>query len=200
MHTHAATLQRWLQNTQPPRTKAVRRKSHLTDDTWSMVRWKRHHFLRARTVQHLQNRYCLLAVFHAWKATAPVSDCSSWMRLCDRTIALHLWQYQRLSRCVTKAVRLDDKNFYVHLAAKKGEIAADEGMNRLWASIKPLLPKNIKRRSQQKIRCRGPTNADLMNHYCSLEAGEPCDYASLLSRCFEDQKILPLCLPDLMSK
>lgn len=112
------------------------------------------------------------------------------MRLCEHTIALHLWQYQRLSRCVTKAVRLDDKNFYVHLAAKKGEIAADEGMNRLWASIKPLLPKNIKRRSQQNIRCRGPTNADLMNlnHYCSLEAGEPCDYASLLSRCFEDQK------------
>ena len=153
-----------------------------------MVRLKRHHFLRARAVQRLQNRYCLLAVFHAWKAAAPVSDCSSWMRLCDRTIALHLWQYQRLSRCVTKAVRLDDKNFYVHLAAKKGEIAADEGMNRLWASIKPLLPKNIKRRSQQNIRCRGPTNADLMNHYCSLEAGEPCDYASLLSRCFEDQK------------
>lgn len=120
VHTHAATLQRWLQNTQPPRTKAVRRKSHLTDDTWSMVRWKRHHFLRARTVQRLQNRYCLLAVFHAWKATAPVSDCSSWMRLCEHTIALHLWQYQRLSRCVTKAVRLDDKNFYVHLAAQKG--------------------------------------------------------------------------------
>ena len=198
VHSHAAALQHWMHQTQPPRVAARCRKHHLQTETWNLIQSKRFHWNRLRQLRRTWRQGVLREVFAAWhlkKTPDEVSQLRPWLRLTDHAVALHSWQYQRLCSTVTHAVRQDDKAFYAALAAEQGDIAADEGLSGLWRKIKHLLPKGVARR-KANIRCVGPQVDDLTAHYSQLEAGQEIEYADLLSqrahRQREAQTDLPL--------
>ena len=198
VHSHAAQLQKWLIATAPPRAPAVPRKKHLTDNTWQLIQLKKYHSKRLKACRSTFDKHILLAVFNGWKHSSQSSSTSSnanqvaasftsWLKLCDHSIAFHSALFRRLSRQTTRQVRQDDKTFYQQLAYQHGRIAADEGLPSLWKSIRYLLPK-FKKKQRSNIRCIGPEPHELRDHYNSLEAGYELDYASLLRQCFDRQK------------
>ena len=198
VHSHAAQLQKWLIATAPPRAPAVPRKKHLTDNTWQLIQLKKYHSKRLKACRSTFDKHILLAVFNGWKHSSQSSSTSSnanqvaasftsWLKLCDHSIAFHSALFRRLSRQTTRQVRQDDKTFYQQLAYQHGRIAADEGLPSLWKSIRHLLPK-FKKKQRSNIRCIGPEPHELRDHYNSLEAGYELDYASLLRQCFDRQK------------
>eukprot|EP00435_Cladocopium_sp_Y103_P009264 s426_g2.t1 len=198
VHTHAAQVQRWMQTSVPSRNRKVARprKSHLQDSTWHLVQCKRFHWTRVRQIRRLLRIATLREIFTMWKHGRVHDDekiLAPWIRLSDRTLALHEWQHHRLCGMVAHQVREDDRLFYEGIAARQSAVAADEGLTGLWRHLRHVLPRNIKKR-QSNIRCRGPHVDELTAHYCSLEAGCEVSYASLLARCHARQKD---CLDDL---
>ncbi len=198
VHSHAAPLQHWLTTTAPPRAPAVPRKKHLTDSTWQLIQLKKYHSKRLRSCKSTSDTHIVLAVFAGWKqlshrlapsslAASAATQATTWLKLCDHSIAFHLALFGRLSRQVTHHVRQDDKQFYQQLAYQHGRIAADEGLPSLWKSIRHLLPK-FKKKRNSNIRRTGPELHELCDHYNNLEAGYELDYPSLLNQCFTRQK------------
>ena len=188
VHDHAALLQRWMQDhCQVRRQVARKRKQHLTQRTWQLIQWKRHHWQRCRQLRSAQRVGVIRAVFNAWRSpSSPPLDFRPWMRLSDHSLALHAWRHHQLCLEVVACVRQDDKNYYTELAQSQGDVAADEGMNGLWKKIRHLLPKMVSK-TRSNIRCRGPTGDELTEHYCHLEAGKLTSYDGLLQRCLQRQ-------------
>ena len=208
VHTHAAILQKWMQASQPPRTKASCRKHHLQESTWLMIQAKRFHWNRLRQLRRALRQGILRELFQTWKYKRVHDNVASfrpWLRLTDQAIALHGWQYQRLCAVVTSAIRRDDHCFYDALAAEQGGVAADEGLTGLWRKIKHLLPKGIAKK-KANIRCTGPQPDDLTAHYSQLEAGREIAYEDLLQQCAQRQSdaqadlLLQLQLSDLPTR
>ena len=191
VHTHAAQVQNWLSSLTPTTSTAVPRKQHLSSDTWSFVQKKKYHFKRYTQCRRELDKHVLLAVFQAWRCSDESAvdhpSPSEWKRLCDHSLAFHSAMASRYARKVTQGVRADDKQFYNNLAQHHGTVAADEGLPSFWKTIKHLLPK-ARKKQRSNIRCIGPEMSELCDHYNNLEAGSPCDYSTLLSRCFERQK------------
>ena len=187
VHSHAGELQAWIASTLPDRPRRRTFKTHLTEDTWTLISVKKFHYNRLRQVRHATRIGLLRALFQAWRDPQQAhATVAPWLRLCDRQLAIHSAQYSLARRRVTSAVRHDDASFYANLAAQHGGVEADEGITGLWRSLKPLLPRQqAKRRSN--IRCRGPGHAELAQHYCGLEGGIVTTYPQLLQDCHARQ-------------
>ena len=110
-----------------------------------------------------------------------------WLRLVDHSLALHTWRHHQLCLEVVEHVRQDDKQYYLELAQRQSDVAADEGINGLWRMIRHLPPKRVSK-TRSNIRCRGPRGDDLTQHYyCALEAGQRTTYDALAQRCLQHQ-------------
>ena len=83
---------------------------------------------------------------------------------------------------VTRRVRQDDSDYYTSLARAAGDADGQENGRRLWAKLKPILPKNILK-NKHNLRCRGPEPDDLMRHFAALEAGERRTIPDILRDC-----------------
>ena len=66
VHSHAAALQDWMTRAGPSKPRAVRRKKHLHDDTWALIRTKRYHWNRMRTLKRLGRQSILREIFSVW--------------------------------------------------------------------------------------------------------------------------------------
>ena len=98
VHTHAAILQKWLHQTSAPKTRPTRRKTHLQDTTWHMIRWKRFHWNRLRALLKTERLGLLGEVFRFWRSQHPCPIDQSkrpWLRLLDRTLAFHMSQFSQ---------------------------------------------------------------------------------------------------------
>eukprot|EP00435_Cladocopium_sp_Y103_P034474 s425_g8.t3 len=201
VHTHAARIQDWMQSTAPPRREARLRKAHLQESTWRTIQCKRFHWTRIRQLRRLLRLATLCEIFTTWRCGRVHEDDAvlrPWLRLTDRSLALHEWQHRRLCGQVAYHVRNDDRLFYEGLADRQSAVAADEGLTGLWRHLRHVLPKSIKKR-QSNIRCSGPHVDELTAHYCSLEAGREVVYSSLLEHCHSRQKAQLDDLPLLIS-
>eukprot|EP00435_Cladocopium_sp_Y103_P062446 s894_g24.t1 len=190
VHSHAASLQLWMTALTPPKPRQQPRKGHLCAHTWALIQHKRHHWQRLRALRTAARFGCLRAVFAGWKTGSGCDDVTvwrPWLRLIDHSIAWHSWFYHYLCLQVTEAVRNDDRLFFAGLAARQGDIAADEGITGLWKHIKHLLPKHIAKR-KSNTRCSGPCLDELHEHYCALEAGSATTYPALLHSCAVRQR------------
>ena len=185
VHTHAASLQAWLQ--QCPAKRDPWRKKHLSTETKQLICAKKIHWKRLCEVRRQHRAGVLRHIFDAWKAGGShACDLNPWLVTCDRLVAWHRWIYDDLAIRVISAVRADDCAFYESLAAMAGE-AADHSPSALWAAIQPVLPRwRNKRRSN--LRCVGPSLQDQFNHYDALEAGHGVDYPTLLQDCHAAQR------------
>ena len=163
VHSHAAALQQWMHQTQPPKAAAQCRKHHLQTATWKLIQSKRFHWNRIRQLRRTWRQGVLREIFAAWHLKKIQMRCLSfghgsvWLIMQLRFTPGNIngsvlqWPY---------AVKQDDKAFYVALAAEQGDIAADEGLSGLWRKIKHLRPKGVARR-KANIRCVGPQVEDL---------------------------------------
>lgn len=133
VHSHAAQLQVWLKQAMPTRSQAFKRKKHLSEDTWQLIRWKKHHWMRCRQLRRSLHLCIFREIFNKWSHQDRASQdaLKPWLRLSDRALALHEWRYHQLCIDVTAHVRSDDKIFYQELAQSQGDVAADEGINGL---------------------------------------------------------------------
>ena len=186
VHDHAAMLQQWMQSTQDESHRQYRRKAHLSEHTWMMVGWKRFHWKRIRQIRWTWRNAVLRTIFEAWAHRKSSHSTTSWLRLCDTSIAWHQAQFTRFAQLAQKQVRDDDRNYYQSLAEQTTQANADEGIKGLWRSIKGILPKQRKKASSN-IRCRGPDPDEIRDHFNSLEAGEHTSYAKLLAQCQQRQ-------------
>lgn len=116
----------------------------------------------------------------------------------DHALALHMHQHRRISRQVTDAVRMDDRKFYEDIAYEHGVVAGDEGLSGLWRSLRPILPRQLRKRRHSAVAV-GPAPSDLAQHFMGIEAGQECSYAALLQDCHqrqrESQADAPLVIP-----
>ena len=122
VHSHAALLQRWMKQFVPPPNAARKRKTHLSEQTWCLIRQKKYHWNRCRQILRLQRHSLLREVFAAW-ASRPSqlqkddhASLGPWLRLCDQSFALHFWHHRLLSAKVLSGVRADDRAYYETLA------------------------------------------------------------------------------------
>ena len=191
VHTHAASLQAWMQQHPLPRNQW--RKKHMSESTKILICAKKFHWKRLLDIRRHQRRGLLRCLFDAWRCNEGCpTDLRPWIVTCDRLLAWHRWTYDDLACRVVSAVREDDREFYDSLAAMAGE-AADHSPNALWAAIQPVLPRwRHKRRSN--LRCVGPSLPDQFRHYDALEAGHAVEYSDLLQDCHAVQQAT---LPDL---
>ena len=187
VHTHASCLQRWAADTMPPPPRRRKRKPHLTDSTWQAVLLKKYHYNRIRQVRHAHRIGMLRVLFQAWRNTDyHTGAICPWLRLCDRHVAIHQSRHRALCAEVSASVKRDDASFYDSLAREHGGIAADEGLPKLWKSLRPILPRQAAKRKNNS-RCRGPDVQELAEHYCRLECGSAIDYEQLLQQCHDRQ-------------
>ena len=185
VHTHAASLQIWLQHHDKPRHPW--RKQHLSDGTKQMILAKRFHWKRLSDVRRHFFRALLRHMFDAWRGRPSCSsDLRPWLSQCERLLAWHRWAYDDLSTRVVTAVRDDDRAFYEQLAASAGD-AAEQGPNSLWNAIRHVLPRWRNKR-KANLRCVGPSLQDQFSHYDALEAGHSIDYEDLLATCHASQQ------------
>lgn len=109
-----------------------------------------------------------------------------WLRTIDLNIAWQLSSFEVIAPKVTVMVRNDDKMYYEGLAIRTGQMGADEGLPGLWKALRPLLPRQQKKRAHS-VKCTGPDHLEMDAHFRQLEAGEEVDYANLLRSCFATQ-------------
>eukprot|EP00438_Fugacium_kawagutii_P026089 Skav226880 [mRNA] locus=scaffold1187:311960:318342:- [translate_table: standard] len=175
VHSHAAALQHWVKAFQPPRP-AYPRKRHMAWTTWEMVRTKNYHYKQCRRLQLLSRKDRCREFLHRWSGCrrtqhtfvkAALPRCLQ--RLCATTLAWHQWRVDCLRPLVQAALRQDDSNYYEELAARQGDVAADEGMPGLWRVIRGLLPRQHRKRAS-RATCVGPPPEDLARHFCP-----PCE-------------------------
>eukprot|EP00435_Cladocopium_sp_Y103_P046616 s432_g13.t1 len=105
------------------------------------------------------------------------------------TLQCRLRQFQRPERVLRKqhlTDDTDDKDFYEGLAIQAGQ-ASSSGACRLWAALKPVLPR-WRQKQRSNLRCLGPTVADKLEHYSNLEAGHEVSYPELLDHCVHHQR------------
>ena len=188
VHTHAAHLHDSIAARYAVQRQRLPRKRHLSEPTWQLIKWKQYHRRRQRQIQHDLQTDLLRACFSAWRTqhAHPLQE-NSWRCLARRQLTLHQLGHEVLCPKIVQAVRSDDARYYTDLAARTGEIAADEGLTGLWKQIKFILPRQqAKRRSS--LRCIGPECDEEAAHYCALEGGEPQDYPRLLAACHDAQR------------
>ena len=187
VHSHAAHLQNYIRhNHHQDRPRLRPRRAHMTESTWQLVLAKKYHWRRQRDLSHTMRIGTLRAIFSAWAHHTDSPECRPWLRLAQLTHAMHAHQHGLLARKVSAAFVSDDRQYYDGLAQSAGD-AADEGLHCLWKQIKAVLPKQQQKR-RSSLKCLGPDGAELAQHYCTLEAGEPTSYPALLQECFDRQR------------
>ena len=197
VHTHAqwvaSTWKTYQDQAGCVTTQRRRRKGHLSENTWHLIGFKKAARRHLIDVQKTSSKAYCRHIFATWAhitredRSVPEPPSIKWMRQVDHSIASAQSQYQQVCRAVVQAVRADDATFYEQLAISTGKVAADEGIGGLWKHIKHLLPRQLQR-ARTNLRCVGPTNATLLEHFGDLEAGEVVDYEELVRRCAEDQE------------
>eukprot|EP00438_Fugacium_kawagutii_P013077 Skav213378 [mRNA] locus=scaffold797:151888:166430:+ [translate_table: standard] len=175
VHDHAVHLHRWVAQFCPPKRRARPRKTHLSVTTWDLIQTKKYHWNQLRLLTRRQRSAFLSFVFRSWASRSTTAEAAASFAQTDSSynwqLAQHADQYRRLCLSVTRAVRADDAAHFSALAARHDDTAPQS----LWFSIKPLLPKNVKRR-QANLRCVGPSPAAIYHHFDALEAGQPLPY------------------------
>ena len=187
VHTHATLLAQQI-STHGSGT-VWKRKTHLQDDTWTLIQWKRYHWKRCNQLRTTIGQSKMRLWFQAWKhvrRAGCIEGGASWFHQAHFQHAFHSYHLSRLAPLVAQRVKKDDIHFYKELSLQTARCAADEGLPHLWKVLKPMLPKATAKR-KSNIRCIGPTVEAMSSHFNCLEAGQGGTYQELLNRCDQAQ-------------
>ena len=131
VHTHAALLQRRLQDQAPLPQQRVMRKRHLSIDTIALIKRKKFARRRDLAAQRAQRRSTLTEFFYAWKGQHVPSSIERVSHAAlMRNAAFSAALYRKISIRVSHCVRDDDRHFFEELAEETGRVA-DRGFHRV---------------------------------------------------------------------
>lgn len=189
VHMHAQVLENTFAdqiNNNVPKQGRIKRKTHLSDDTWKSILSKRHCRKHLAEANGHARSTMLRVVFLAWsgykdgKATFDV-ECgqAELLRELDWLVARALHSFRVSGRRVTALVRKDDNNYYQEMAHRAGECDRQSGLQQLLKCIKGGLPKHkARRRNDNPMTC---VNLDAQWHpyFKNLELGKEIDSTAL---------------------
>lgn len=171
--------------------KTWRRKSHITDATWSLIDRKKFLFKQLKQLKRARLHTMLHACFQAWHhglkqhesvwMRSLYHDLPGWIQLHDRATAQTMQQYEHAASQVCQAVKHEDTHYYQSLADQSANTFTVEGLTGIWKHFKALLPKN--RGKQQTIQY--DLGASLLQHFQQLEAGVTLAQPNLYSSCVD---------------
>lgn len=183
VHTHTrilqTSLQKWMDNRYAKRKKQPRR-PHMSPETWQLVLSKQK--LRQELFRQLHRRqaHLLAWCFHCWSGKNP-GDLYENMETARR-VAQTVQQFQALGRAVTKALRQDDRQYFKDMADSLGDQDVPGNCNRLWKSIRWMLPKMKGRRGVSPLLVEA-LDSQSLPHFGKLEAGEITTPMELVELC-----------------
>ena len=193
VHSHAHHLQQQLLQQAPRRIRtACPRKKCMTPSTWDLVCQKRTARKLLHEAQQQQKTAILQALFSSWKSQAsPRNDeIATWDQLLcqqDKCIAQCLSTFRELGRCVTKAMRQDDRNFFNDLSQRAAQFLHPQDVKKFWQTMRANIPKF----RQRKFMPDPLSIEELENQWHpyleQLEAGQQIDVAQLVQQCHDFQ-------------
>ena len=170
--------------------KMNKRKTHLQDETWSWISYKKKIWKRIKLQRSCQHLQILRGCFLLWKGAIAAEEAISLVRAewgLNRCLVQSFQLLWKAAAEVKRRVRLDDAAFYARLAMKAGDAGGLRDYTGLWKILKPCLPSATKRKSSQ-TRCCGPTNSELRKHFHALEAGRHTPLEDLVNASTEKQR------------
>ena len=198
VHRHEARLQEALTSflwTLPANCQARKRKTHLSEATWDLVKQKKllYHHWRAGLKQQ---RHCILrAFFAAWVShQGDQTESSCWLNMLqeadklDIVIAKDSWELQSLARSVTARIRVDDKIFFQELAERASRCDNLNDVKGLWKEIKRVLPKHATKRTADNPLGDVVLETQWVPYICDLEAGRTAELATIYNDCKVSQE------------
>ena len=193
VHTHYDYVQRTLAQ------QAIRQRRHrcplkqtMTMETWSLVQTKRECRVALHEATDLQRRTLLQAAFYGWAGLCtsddpvslqPAEDWSSVVCAQDRLIAQLLFEFRRLGRMVTAAMRTDDRAFFAHLSARASEFLHPSDVRQFWQVIRSTLPKFKQRRIHHHPLKLEILEDQWMPYFEQLEMGSEIAPQDLVALC-----------------
>ena len=198
VHSHAQALENtfeWYLQQHVRPSSQIKRKTHLSDETWNHVLQKRKHRRELAEVNDHDRLTRIRIIFEAWKepqrstSSADNVGITHIVKQLDLLVAGALQRFQVSGREVTKQMRKDDNEFYLAMAAEAGNCDRWEGLQKLWKRIRGALPKNKARRANENpLQC---VSLDDQWHpyFHQLEAGEATEAGQLQQDCLARQHL-----------
>ena len=193
VHSHAQALECTLehhlhQNVSRPRQ--IKRKSHLSEDTWKSVILKRSSRKTLAETNEFSRQTLLRILFTSWKQlsgqegqTNLVDGYRSIVKELDMMTAKDLHHFRTCGRVVTKMIRKDDNRYFQSIAEAAGTCDRMEGLNKLWKQIRGALPRNRARRMSGNPMSLVNLDDQWHPYYHQLEAGEELQPQRLQADC-----------------
>ena len=154
VHSHYHEVQTTLisQATSRPKQRKPLKQT-MTAPTWELVKLKRECRVALHETTRIQHRTFLLAFFSSWAGTVGAhssveNDWISVVRAQDVLLAQLLFEFRKLGRLVTAALRCDDRAFFAYLSSRASDFLHPSDIRQFWQVIRSTLPKFKQRRTQ----------------------------------------------------
>ena len=162
----------------------------MSDGTWELVQQKRTLRRQLFSYRDLQKKHVLLACFWSWKIHDGGWDDLGFARIqknLDQNIAISLWEFRRLGRLVTSAIRQDDRNFFQQLAQEGADVFEQGTSKQFWNVIRRSLPKFRQRRlGLAPMKIEG-LEQQWEDYFQDLEVGQATSASALIKNCVRSQ-------------
>ena len=203
VNTHADLLEHQLRMWSIEiRTAKTRRKSHLQENTWELIKAKKWCWKNIQQIWKHRKIGVLREIFQQWhKLKSNPDHCQGyfqpWLKWTYFEEARLRFLQHKFTKQVTSAVRQDDVDYYNNLAIRAGEADESGGIKDIWREIKATLPK-AKKRKQLNTKTVQPDDKALQTHFDQLEAGEATTFHELAIGCLREQQLhRPVGVPSL---
>ena len=196
VHTEAMTIQETIMSCRRRRKPTPRepRKETLSPQTWDLICAKKHWRAALHDNTSLRKATLQAMFFAAWRL-------SKWSNhdlyqhdefdrlLChqDQLIATALFQFQRLGREVTRAIRKDDRTFFESLTKDASEFLAPNQVKEFWKTLRRHLPKFRTRKLGHDPNRIEALQDQWVPYFQALEIGTTRDACELISACHARQ-------------
>ena len=188
VHSHLDHLQSQLVEHLIPQGRSGRRvpiKQTMSDATWELVCEKRDWRQTLHEHQKTQRHSILNQIFTSWRdgRADAIAEFDRLHAMQDRLIAGALWQFRRLGRLVSAALRKDDCRFFESLLAEGAEFLNPAEVKNLWRTVRRSLPKCQQRKIGYNPHNLVSLEGQWAPHFEALECGVPLAGSSLVDHC-----------------
>ena len=190
VHTHYHAVQAALvsQATTGPRLRQPLKQT-MTAKTWELVQLKRECRVALHEANHIQRRTYLMACFSGWVGAMrhpgprAADEWTSVLCTQDTLIAQLLFEFRRLGRLVTAALRSDDRAFFASLSSRASEFLHPSDIRQFWQVIRSTLPKFKQRRTQHQPLKIEILEDQWLPYFEQLELGSETTPTELIDLC-----------------
>ena len=167
------------------------RKSYLTPEAWDAICRKRTARKTYYQLNYAEKTALLKAVFNAWNKRQDTPLESRSLKKRYQELACAEREFRAANSEANRLNRRDDKRFYDDLTRRITDNDEPALQNRLWKTIRRLLPKYRQRRATMNSAKLASLDGEWLPHLCQLEAGEALEMEEIYKRCIEAHNRVP---------